>query len=161
MSYKNSKGLLRDYTTLADTGFVKQQVGTILVELNDTLVTYTPTAGASKVIYECMCQIAWNPDYAASIMCARLQYSSDSGASWTTYTGTETFSGNFSSSADYNWHIYNLNFQLPAWSGSRQLRLAARAQSATSEFTFGRSFNASGSEGVGACPIITVVSSME
>ena len=94
-------------------------------------------------------------------MCARLQYSTDSGTNWSTYTGSEIFAGNFSSSADYNWHIYTFSFQVAAWSGSRQLRLAARAHGASSEFTFGRSYNASGSEGVGACPIISVVSAME
>jgi len=161
VSYQNTSGALREYTILADTSFVKQQIGTTLTGLDDTTVTYTPATGASKVIYECSCQISWDPDYAASIMCARLQYSTDSGGSWTTYTGSEMFGGNFSTTADYNWHVYMFVFQIPAWTGSRQLRLAARSHGASSEFTWGRSYNASGSEGVGACPIISVYSSME
>jgi len=160
VSYKNTSGRLRDYVTLADTSFSKQAVSTTLVALDDTTVTYTPTSGAAQVFYECMCQIAWNPDYNASIMCARLQYSENSGASWTTLTGTEVFAGNFSGGADYNWHTYVLTYQIAPWTGSRQLRLAARAHGASSEFTWGRSYNASGSEGVGACPVITVYSSM-
>tara|TARA_Y100000592_G_scaffold65802_1_gene102317 strand:+ start:1387 stop:1872 length:486 start_codon:yes stop_codon:yes gene_type:complete len=158
MSYLNTTGSLNNYVTLADTSFTKQSVSTSIVALSDTLITYTPESNAEKVIYECALQIAWNPDAAGSLMCARLQYSENSGASWTTYDGSKIFAGNFSSSTDYNWHTYLFKFHLNSWSGSRQLRLAARSYGTNSEFTLGRSFNASGTEGVGAAPLIMAYS---
>jgi len=158
MSYLNDSRRLQAHTTRADTTFAKQAVGTSLVALSDTEITYTPSVYAKKVLFEVDGTIAWSPDGASSLMCVRLQYSTDGGTSWTTYTGTELFNGNKSASVDYNWHGYKWSCQVDAWTGSRMLRLAARAHTSNDEFTWGRQYRISGGEGTGSTPIITVTS---
>ena len=160
MGYLNASGLLSNVSTLADTTFTKQAVSTTLVALNDSTITYTPSAGAKKVVFECDCAIAWSPDSGGSFMCVRLQYSSDGGSSWTTIGGTELFSGDGSNASDYNWHAYTFSCQVDAWTGSRQLRLYARAHTSATEFTWGRQYLVPASEGAGATPVITVTSLM-
>ena len=160
MSYRNVSHTVENITTRADTSFVKQAIGTTLTALNDTEVTYTPATGAKAVVYECDCTIAWSPDATGSYMCARLQYSTDGGSTWNTYAGSQIFAGNNSSAGDYNWHAYNFAFQVPAWTGARDLRITARAHTTSTEFTWGRQYLIPASEGAGATPIITVMSLM-
>ena len=160
MGYLNASSLLSNVSTLADTTFTKQAVNTTLVALNDSTITYTPSAGAKKVVFECDGAIAWSPDATGSYMCVRLQYSADGGSTWTTITGTELFAGNDSSSNDYNWHAYSWSCQVDAWTGSRQLRLYARSHTSSTEFTWGLQYLSPGSYGIGAAPVITVTSVM-
>ena len=148
---------IKNVTNLADATFVKDQVGTTIEDLEGTAVTYTPTSDATSVVYELMCAIAWSPDAAASFMNLRLQYSTDN-STWTTYDNSKIFAGNGPENNDNNWHIYSMLFTVPAWTGQRYLRLAARAWSSTSEFTWGRSYSISSGELSGFCPMISVYS---
>lgn len=160
MSYLNAKSRFRNYVTEADTSFVKDAISTTLEQFDGTVITYTPTSGASKVVYECQFTTAWNPDFNASYPCVRLQYSDNGGTTWNTITGTETFLGNNSGAADYNWHSFLVVYTIATWSGSRKLRLLGRAFSSATEFTLGRSYRPVGAEGSGACPIVKCYSVM-
>lgn len=157
MSYLTSSDRLQNYAYNIDTSFTKQPVGTTLVKYNGTEVTYTPISGASNVVFECMYQTADTPDEKGSYICTRLQYSDDSGASWTTLSGAQMLEGSYNSQSDYVWHNFLYVFILNAWTGERMLRLAGRAYSGSTEYTVGRSYNTS-SEGVGSCPHISVYS---
>lgn len=154
MSYRNARSAVQNITTEADTSFTKEEFGTTLKLLDGTQITYTPSASASKVIYECQFTTAWNPDTAHSLPCIRLQYSTDSGGSWSTLDGTKTFLGNKSAISDYNWHCFFVAFCIPAWTGARMLRLYGRAYDSGSEWILGRSYRIPSSEGLGACPIV-------
>ena len=168
MAYLIETNKIRNFIHNVDTSFTKEQISTTVEYYPGTGVTYTPTSGASKVIYECDSQIAWDPDVKGSYPCTRLQYSTDStnyiDGNWTTITGTQMLEGNNSDSSDYNWHNFMWLFVIDTWSGERKLRLAGRSYSANKRFTLGMSWNASGggygSEGVGSCPHVTIYSVM-
>ena len=159
---------LKNFVHNVDTSFTKEVISTSVEYYPGTGVTYTPSTGASKVIYECNLQISWNPDVKGSYANTRLQYSTDStdysNGTWTTISGTQMSEGNYSAESDYNWHILMYTFSLSTWSGERKLRLSGRAYSTSNEFTLGRSYNASGggtgSEGDGSCPIVSIYSVM-
>ena len=129
---------------------------TSITAYNGTEVTYTPPTNAQSVVYECSLQFSWNPDVAASYACTRLQYSDDDGSSWNTIDNTRVLDGTNTSSADYDWFIATYNFNIPAWSGERKLRLAGRSYSSTSECTLGRAFGAT--EDTASCPHVLVYS---
>tara|TARA_B100000212_G_scaffold110904_2_gene82517 strand:+ start:16977 stop:17468 length:492 start_codon:yes stop_codon:yes gene_type:complete len=162
MSYLAEISPIQNYVHNVDTSFTKQAVTTTIIYYPGTEVTYTPVTGATKVIYECNFQIAWNPDNTSSYSCSRLQYSTDGGTSWTTISGTQLIEGNESPSADYQWHNIKNTYVLDAWSGERKLRLAGRAHRYTEEFTFGRNYNTipTSGEGSGCCPHVSIYSVM-
>lgn len=158
MSYLVNKENYSNFVHNVDTSFTKEVITTSIEYYPGTEVTYTPTTGASKVIYECNLQTAWNPDTNGSYPCSRLQYSTDDGSSWTDIDGTKSFCGSWSSQADFVWNNYLWVFRIDAWSGERKLRLAGRAYNSVTEFIIGRSYNASDSEGVGSCPHVSIYS---
>jgi hypothetical protein len=158
MSYLVNKENFSNFVHHADMSFTKEVISTSIEYYPGTEVTYTPTTGASKVIYECNLQTAWNPDTSGSYSCSRLQYSTDDGSSWTDIDGTKLMCGSWSTGADYVWHNYFWLFTMAAWSGERKIRLAGRCYDAITEFTLGRSYNASSSEGVGSCPNVSIYS---
>ena len=166
MSYLVSPQKLKNFVHNVDTSFVKEVVSTTIEYYKGTGVTYTPTTGASKVIYECNLRISWNPDAQGSYANTRLQYSTDStnyiDGTWTTLSGTQMSEGNYSAESDYNWHIMMNVFILDIWSSERKLRLAGRSKSTSDRFTLGRSYNTSGggSDGDGSCPHVTIYSVM-
>ncbi len=162
MSYLAETRPIQNYVHNVDTSFSSQAVSTSIIYYPGTEVTYTPTTGATKVIYECNFQIAWSPDKIASYSCSRLQYSTDGGSSWTTILGTQTKEGNNSPSEDLNWHNIKHTYVLSPWSGERKLRLAGRAHRHTEEFTVGRNYSAipTSGEGPGCCPHVTIYSVM-
>ena len=157
---------LQNYVHNVDTSFTKEVISTSIEYYPGTGVTYTPSTGASKVIYECNYQISWDPDRSGSYPCTRLQYSTDStnyvNGTWTTFSGTERFEGNFDSVQDFNWHQLFYVLIVDVWSGERKIRLAGRSYGTSQEFTVGRSYNAlpNSSEGNGSCPHVTIYSVM-
>jgi len=157
---------LQNYVHNVDTSFTKEAISTTIEYYPGTGVTYTPSTGASKVIYECNYQIAWNPDGYGSYPCTRLQYSTDStnyvNGTWTTISGTQMLEGNYDNSGDYNWHQLSYTFIVDTWSGERKLRISGRSYNTSSEFTVGRSYNTlpSSGEGDGSCPHVTIYSVM-
>ena len=152
MSYLINTENIANYAYNVDTNFTKEVISTSIEDFPGTEITYTPESGASKVIYECNLQIAWDPDAEGSYSCSRLQYSTDGGSSWTDIDGTKLMCGSHSANDDYAWFNYLWVFIIPAWTGERKIRLAGRAYTDNVEFTLGRSYNASDSEGVGSCP---------
>ena len=161
MSYLINAESFSNYVHNVDTSFTQEEILTTIEYYPGTEVTYTPTEGASKVIYECNLQIGWSPDGPGSYSCSRLQYSIDGGSSWSDIDGTKLFCGSWSSNTDYvNW-TYCWIFTLDAWSGERKLRLAGRAYNNVTEFTLGSSYNASNSSGVGSCPHVSIYSVRE
>jgi hypothetical protein len=100
----------------------------------------------------------FNVDTSNFVKQARVQYSSDNGVTWNTISGTELIEGTGSSEADYDWINMSYTFILDSWVGSRKIRLAGRSYSTTNEFTIGRQYYASGSEGVSACPHVSIYS---
>lgn len=133
-------------------------IGTSIKYYYGTEVTYTPTPGASNVVYECNLQIAHTPDFAKSNMNTRLQYSTDNGTSWIDIDGCKLYEGTDNNSSDYDWFNFMWVFIIDTWSGERKLRLAGRASTSSSEYVVGRSYNATNSEGVGSCPHVTIYS---
>tara|TARA_B100000035_G_scaffold129101_1_gene109746 strand:+ start:324 stop:806 length:483 start_codon:yes stop_codon:yes gene_type:complete len=158
MSYLINTKNISNYVHNADTSFTKEEISTSIEYYPGTEVTYTPTEGYSKVIYECGLTTAWNPDYAGSYSCSRLQYSTNGGSSWTNIDGTKLMCGSWSNSADYIWNTYHWVFTIDSWSGERKIRLAGRAYNSVTEFIIGRTYNASSSEGVGSCPHVSIYS---
>lgn len=154
MSYLINTENITNYAYNVDTNFTKEVISASIEDFPGTEITYTPESSASKVIYECNLQIAWDPDAAGSFSCSRLQYSTDGGSSWTDIDGTKLMCGSHKHPypLDYAFHNYLWVFIIPAWTGERKIRLAGRAYSSSLEFTLGRSYNASNSEGVGSCP---------
>ena len=155
---------LQNYIHNIDTSFTSNEVSTTIEYYEGTGVSYTPASNASNVIVECNLQISWNPDSKKSYPCTRLQYSTDStnfiDGTWITITGTQMKEGSASASSDYMWFNFMWVFVLSAWNGERKLRLAGRSYDSSSEFTQGRNYKASGSNGDGACPIFTIYSVM-
>jgi len=151
--------IIKKQEVLVDTSnFVKQEVSTTIVGYSGTEVTYTPHDDAVKVVYEANFTISWDPDATGSYPSTRLQYSDDNGSSWNTISGTELLEGTLSTASDMDWLNMSYSFVLDPWTGSRKIRLAGRAYQATAEFTIGRQFYASFSEGAAACPHITIYS---
>ena len=158
MSYLINNENFTNFVHNVDTSFTKEIIGTTIEYYPGTEVTYTPTSGASKVIYECSFQNAWNPDGVGSYSCSRLQYSTDNGSSWTDISGSKLMCGSWSSNIDYVWNTYLWVFTLDAWSGERKIRLAGRAYNSLTEFTIGRSYSVPAAEGTGSCPHVSIYS---
>ncbi len=157
MSYIRSPKFSNHQFNVDTTNFVKQVVSTTLVGYSGTEIDYTPDLNASKVIYEVNFTLAWSPDGQGSYPHTRVQYSTD-GLNYQTISGTELTEGTFSAQLDYDWMNMNYTFILDSWTGSRTIRLAGRCYSVSNEFTIGRQFYASNSEGVSACPHVSIYS---
>ena len=163
MSYLAETSPIQNYVHSVDTdNFSKQVISTTIVGYSGTEVTYTPATGASKVVYECHFQTSWNPDPYANYHHVRLQYSTDSGSSWTDISGTQLTEGNWSGAQDLLWYLYSYIHVIDTWSGERKLRLAGRTVDSYNEFTIGKSYNAipSSGEGSAACPHVSIYSVM-
>ena len=166
MSHLIETNKLQNHIHNVDTSFTQEQISDTVEYYPGTGVTYTPTSGASKVIYECNLQVSWDPDGKGSYPCTRLQYSTDStnyiDGNWTTISGTQMLEGNNSNTLDYNWHNFMWLYVIDSWSGERKLRLSGRAYSNTYEYTIGRSYNThpNSGNGVGSCPHVTIYSVM-
>tara|TARA_Y100000592_G_scaffold38385_1_gene60797 strand:- start:18517 stop:19038 length:522 start_codon:yes stop_codon:yes gene_type:complete len=171
MTYLARTEKLQNYVHNVDTSFATEgapwtaasnsKIITTTVELyQGTEVTYTPAAGASKVVYECDFQAQHTPDGGKSHMNTRLQYSDDNGSSWNDINGCKIYLGTELSSGtvDYDWLVFNLSFIIDTWSGERKLRLAGRSDTTNDEYIIGRSYNANQSEGPGSCPHVSIYS---
>ena len=158
MSYLINTEVFENFIHNIDTTFTKEQIGLSIEYYPGTEVTYTPSASASKVIYECNFQTSWKPDARGAYSCSRLQYSTDNGSSWTDIDGTKLMCGSWSTNSDSVWNSYHFVFTLDTWSGERKIRLAGRAYNSASKITVGESYNASNSEGVGSCPHVSIYS---
>ena len=160
MSYLLDNTKIKNYVHNVDTSFTKEAVYTTIEYYPGTEVTYTPSTGANKVFYECSIQTAWTPDAYGSYLNTRLQYSDDNGSSWNDISGLKIFEGTLSANADYDWWCYMWMFSIDSWSGERKIRLAGRSHNTSTDFTIGRSYNATSSEGVGSCPHVSIYSVM-
>ena len=161
MSYLIDLKKIQNFTHHVDTSFTKEVISTTLEYFPGTEVTYTPTSGASKVIYECDFQISWNPDAKGSYVYGRLQESTDGGSSWSTISGAYASDGTFSAASDYDWFQVRYIFVINSWSGSKKLRIFGRTASTNQEFTIGRSWGANQSEeGPAVPPHVSIYSVM-
>ncbi len=171
MTYLARTEKLKNYVHNVDTSFTSEgspwtpannsKIVTTSVELyQGTEVTYTPAAGASKVVYECNFQLQHTPDGDKSHMNTRLQYSDDDGSSWNDIDGCKMYEGTelTSGSNDFDWFIFNWIFIINSWSGERKLRMAGRSDTTNDEYIMGRSYNANQSEGTGSCPHVSIYS---
>ena len=157
MSYLATESAFSNRSTLADTSFTKQLISTTIVGLDSTEFTYTPTSGSTYVHYEVCASYMWDPDNQKSVACLRLQYSTDSGSTWTDFTGSQAYIGD-AINADYESSTFEGQFIVDAWSGSRMIRLACRSDETATEFTFGKSWNLNNTEGVGGAPHVSIMS---
>tara|TARA_Y100000310_G_C20522272_1_gene734255 strand:- start:322 stop:804 length:483 start_codon:yes stop_codon:yes gene_type:complete len=160
MSYLIDSKKIQNFVHNVDSSFTQEDISTTIEYFPGTEVTYTPTTGASKVVYECEFQVSWNPDAKGSYVYGRLQESTDGGSSWSTISGTYASDGTFSAALDYDWFPVKYIFVISTWSGSKKLRVAGRTYSTLQEFRIGRSWNASDSEGTDAPPHVSIYSVM-
>ena len=160
MSYLIDSKKIQNFIHSVDSSFSKEVISTTVEYFPGTEVTYTPTSGASKVIYECDFQVSWNPDAQGSYVYGRLQESTDGGGSWTTILGTHAADGTYSAGSDYDWFPVRYVFTINAWSGSKKLRVVGRTDSAIQEFTFGKSWSVPSGEGPAAPPHVSIYSVM-
>ena len=159
MSYLIDSKKIQNFTHNVDASFSQEDISTTIEYFPGTEVTYTPTSGASKVIYECDFQIAWNPDAKGSYVYGRLQESTDGGSSWSTISGTYAADGTFSSDSDYDWFPVRYIFVINSWSGSKKLRIVGRTAGTSQEFRIGRSWGVS-DEGPDVPPHVSIYSVM-
>ena len=158
MTYIRKKGIKNLKYHFDSSGFSKQTISTTLVGYNGTEVSYTPDPNSTSVVYEANYGISWSPDGNGSYPCTRLQYSTDNGNSWVTYSGTRSVEGSFSSEIDYDWFQVFYTFIVPSWLGTRKLRLAGRSYATSAEFTIGEQLYASNTAGVDSIPNIIIYS---
>tara|TARA_Y100001970_G_scaffold109795_1_gene137127 strand:- start:13181 stop:13654 length:474 start_codon:yes stop_codon:yes gene_type:complete len=144
MSYIRGASKSNMQVVTNSTGYSTQTMSSTLVAVTGTEVTYTPGSNCLGVIYECNYTIYWNPDGMGSYQNIRLQESTDDGSTWSTITGTELHEGTYGE-ADYDTFIMHFTHRLEPWSGSKKLRLAARAYAALFEYTIGKCYTAGGS----------------
>lgn len=138
MSY-SAKKHIKNVTNLIDYTISAQSISTTLTAYNGTELTYTPTDNASKVVIEVNISLSFMPDVYKTLANTRLQESTDGGLTWSDLDGFKIFEGN--EGGDYNVYAANYTFVLPSYSGSKKFRLAGRSKNASSEYSFGYSWN--------------------
>ena len=166
MTYIRLTKKLQNYVHNVDTSFTSQTITATSksnnTSFNSSEVVYTPVNNALNVVYEISFQIAPSPDYYSSLMSFRLEYSDDDGSTWTDLTGTQALIGSSQQTnpAESAWHIYTFKVILDAWTGERKIRANGPCWASSTQYTLGRSFNASDSTGVGSCPHVSIYSIM-
>lgn len=162
MSYLLDSRKLQSYSFNVDTSFVAEQISDTIEAYPGTSITYTCPSGASEIIYEIDYQTAAAPDDQLSWDCSRLQYSTDSGGSWSDVAGSLLMEGNYSTAYDHNAHTQTHTHIMSTWAGSRMFRLAGRAYNSTAEFTFGKAQQTVSSNAAlsGSCPHVAMYAVM-
>ena len=168
MAYLAGSNFFTNYQHQADTSAVAEKIGTTIEYYPYTGFTYTPVSGASNVIIECDIQSGHSPDAKGNLQNVRVQYSTNStnyiNGSWTNITGTQCQEGNNSNmsspSYDQMWHQSQYFFIIPAWTGERKIRIAARSGNSSTEYSINDSYNTlnASSSGAGSCPIVSIYS---
>ena len=143
MSYIRGTSQSNMQVVTNSTGYSTQTIYTSLVAVSGTEVTYMPSSSSLGVMYECNYTIYWNPDGTGSYHCVRLQESDDDGTTWSTIAGSEVLEGTYGE-ADYDCFCVHFSHRLDSWSGSKKLRLAARANDSSTEYTIGKCYTAAG-----------------
>ena len=138
MSY-SAKKHIKNITNLIDYSVSGQSISTTLTAYNGTELTYTPSNNASSVVIEVNISITYPPDIGSTLANTRLQESTDGGSTWSDLDGFKLFEGRAGGS--YNGFPTTYTFILPAYSGSKKFRLAGRAKSSNSEYSFGYSWS--------------------
>ena len=159
MTYIQNK-TIQNYIHNVDTTISSEVISTTIEYYPGTEVTYTPTTGASGVIYECNLQVFWTPDAKSSYLSSRLQYSDDNGSTWNTFNATRIFEGSYSPSDDKDCFDLNWIFFIPVWSGQRKIRVAGRSNSSNNEYTVGKVWQLSAGSATDSCPHVSIYSVM-
>ncbi len=154
MSYIRGASQSNMQVVTNSTGYSTQTMSVTLTAVSGTEVTYTPSSNSLGVTYECNYTIHWDPDGYGSYHCIRLQESDDDGSTWSTVTGSEVLEGTWGET-DYDTFIMHFAHRLEPWSGSKKLRLAARAYSAAAEYTIGKCLTA-GDQTIKSLPQVLV-----
>ena len=136
MSYSPAR--IQNNQTLADTTVTYEVVSTTIEEYPGTEIDYTPATGAESVVYSVNFGVINNPDNATCFLNTRLQESTNNGASWSDLDGCKLFEGTTGPYADWDNISYSYCFIIPAWSGSRKLRIAGRSKDSASEYSVSR-----------------------
>ncbi len=162
MTYIRNKKL-QNYVHNVDTSFTSQAITETSksddTALDSTEVTYTPDSSALKVVYEIGFQTSWEPDDDKTILSFRLEYSDDSGSSWTDIAGTQCLIGSVEPhDGDKEWHVFSFRCILNVWSGERIIRANGPAWTNSTQYTLGNSYNPNGTTGAGSCPHVSIYS---
>jgi hypothetical protein len=157
MSYLLDARKLQSYSFNVDISFNAETIGTTVEIYPSSSITYTCPSGASEIIYEIDYQTAASPDDQLSWDCSRLQYSTDSGGSWSDVAGSLLMEA-----YDHNSHTQSHIYIMSTWAGSRMFRLAGSAYNSTAEFTFGKAQQTVSSNVAlsGSCPHVSMYAVM-
>tara|TARA_Y100000592_G_scaffold38385_1_gene60795 strand:- start:17545 stop:18024 length:480 start_codon:yes stop_codon:yes gene_type:complete len=113
---KNPKAITTVNTSMQETGDSKNTFLTI----NGSVITYTPSSDASKVIYEISFFAKRYYDYTLNVV----QLEEYDGSTWSEVNAK--FKRNFgcggTTDQTHRWYLH-FRFILPSWSGEKQLRL--------------------------------------
>ena len=127
MTFIRSSALLKP-KFLVTTHTSKQETsntGGVRTVIDGSEISYEPHAGSDKVSYE-ISFYASNNNITTNGECFQfLQLEEYSGSTWSEMNAIyrKNFGSSVSNSAQYNRFLIHLKFILPAWSGSKQLRL--------------------------------------
>ena len=116
--YKAPKILVTTHTSAQNTS----STGNTFITISGSEIEYTPAQNSTKVVYEISYCAYRNGQTFAEI---QLQESSDNGSSWTEVNvkfKKNLGHGGSSISQHHRWYVH-YRFVLPAWTGSKQLRL--------------------------------------
>ena len=113
---KNPKAITTVNSSMQDTGSSKNTFLTI----NGSEMTYTPSADASKVVYEISFYAKKFSDYTLSV----LHLEKYDGSSWSEINEKfrKTFGNGVYQNQSHRWYLH-FRYVLPTWSGAKQLRL--------------------------------------
>ena len=162
MTYTPSR--VQNYQTIVDTSVSPEEISTSIEVYGGTEINYTPANGAESVVYHVNYN-AWNGypnvDYDVTFMNTRLQESTNNGVSWSDIDGCKLFEGTSSPVNDYDFIPCTHTFIIPAWSGSKKLRLAGRSKDTDSEYMINQLYVNGNYSGNSSCPSVSVYSLMK
>jgi len=121
---------LINYIHNVDTSFTKEAISTTVEYYPGTEVTYTPTTGSSKVVYEISYYAEKINGYHFSLIQLE-EYDAVLG-SWSEINEKYRHNiGNWNVSQSQRWY-FHFRYVIPAWSGSKQLRINNKTYSSSS-----------------------------
>ena len=120
--YSNPSFLVTTHTSSQDTS----NTANVSDVVSGSLITYTPTAGASKVVYE----ISYYSEKKSGhiFQCVYLEEYSSGSWSEINQKYRRNYGTGSGSSSQTNRYYLHFRFVLPAWSGSKQIRLRTSSE---------------------------------